>query len=255
MTLKMENLVSIITPCYNCENFISYTIQSVISQTYKHWEMIIVDDCSDDQSAEIILSFAKKDSRIKYIKTDFPSGSPAKPRNIAIENAKGRYIAFLDSDDLWLPNKLENQVHILESNGNAAIAFSYYEKVNEEGVKSGIIIKSPQSLTYKQLLFGNVIGNLTGVYDTKKTGKVYLKNKGHEDYILWLEILKTGFVALNTNTVEALYRVRTNSISANKFKALKWTWNIYRHVENFNLTKSLYYFSFYAVKSLIKILK
>lgn len=248
----MKELVSVIMPVYNAETFLNQSIQSVISQTYQNWELLIVDDCSKDNSASIIHKFVQQNSRIKYFKTDKPSGSPILPRNIGIENAQGRYIAFLDSDDVWLPNKLERQLKLFEQYEDMAICFSNYEKMTEQGERNNRIIKAPSVTTYKQLLLGNVIGCLTAVYDTEKVGKVFFQNHSHEDYILWLDILKRGYIARNTNTVEALYRVRENSVSSNKLKTLSWQWDIYRNVEKIGLLRSSYYFLNYAYRAFKK---
>lgn len=246
------DLVSIITPCYNSALYIKDTIESVINQTYENWEMLICDDCSIDNSAEIILSYCNKDNRIKYLKTTTPSGSPTEPRNMGIRKANGRFIAFLDSDDLWFPSKLQKQLETFNNYPNTAIVYSYYEKINEKGVRNNRIVKSPKRITYKHLLYGNVIGNLTGMYDTSKVGKIMMKHIGHEDYAMWLEILKKGYCGINSLSVEALYRVRTSSISSNKLKTLTWTWNIYRNIEGLNFIKSLYYFVCHEFKSILK---
>lgn len=244
--------VSIIVPCYNSAKYIEDTIKSVLTQTYSNWEMIIVDDCSTDGSSEIISKYMAVEPRLKYIKLSSPSGSPTTPRNTAIGVATGRFIAFLDSDDLWLPTKLHNQIIFFESNSDAAIVFSNYEKINESGVRQGRVIWAPSRVTYNLLLHGNVIGNLTGMYDTEKVGKVFMQFVGHEDYVLWLSILKKGFIAANTNTVEALYRVRGNSVSSNKLKAFRWTWNIYYNIEKLGFIRSLYYFVIYSIKAIFK---
>ena len=233
-------LVSIITPCYNSEAYISNTIESVISQTYNCWEMIIVDDCSTDNSAVIIKYYAEKDKRIKYIKTKEPSGSPTVPRNIAISCAKGRFIAFLDSDDMWEKEKLDIQIRQFE-NEDVAIVYSYYRKMTEDGIRSKRIVKSASMHTYSSLLYGNEIACLTAIIDISKTGKVYFENVGHEDYVMWLSILKRGFVAKNTPIALAFYRVRKSSVSSNKIKAVKWVWNIYRNIEGKSIIVSMYY--------------
>ena len=248
-------MVSIITPCYNSADYIADTIKSVIAQTYQDWEMIIVDDCSTDNSLDIIEDYAKYDSRIKVLRTEKSSGSPVAPRNLAIQKASGRYIAFLDSDDIWLPTKIESQLDVFKRHDDAAVVFSYYEKVNEAGERSGRIIRSADKVTYRQLLKGNVIGCLTGIYDTDKVGKIVLEHQGHEDYIMWLSILRKGFSARNTNDVQALYRVRSNSVSANKLKALTWQWHIYRDSEKLGVVSSAYYFIFYAIKAFVKSIK
>ena len=250
----MEELVSVIMPVHNAETFLNQSIQSVIVQTYQNWELLVVDDCSNDNSAIVIQKFVQQDNRIKYLKTNRPSGSPILPRDIGIENAKGRYIAFLDSDDAWLPNKLETQLKMFEQYEDMAICFSNYEKMTEGGKRNNRVVQAPAITTYKQLLLGNVIGCLTAVYDTQKVGKVFFQNHSHEDYILWLDILKRGYVARNTNTVEALYRVRENSVSSNKLKTLSWQWDIYRNVEKIGLLRSSYYFFNYAYRAFKKAL-
>ena len=251
----MTNLISIITPCCNAQKYLTQTIESVLAQTWQNWELLIVDDCSADGSAEIIKKYSEKDSRIKCFRTESRSGSPAVPRNIGIENAGGRYIAFLDSDDQWLPEKLEKQIRVFQENADAAIVFSYYEKISEEGVRSDRIVTSPELITYDRLLYSNVIGCLTGMYDTEKVGKIYMRQIGHEDYAMWLEILKKSFVGVNTCDVQALRRVRSGSVSADKFKAARWQWNIYRNVECLGIFKAIRCFVAYAFKGFLKSLK
>ncbi|HOD27262.1 MAG: glycosyltransferase family 2 protein [Bacteroidales bacterium] len=247
-------MISIITPCYNSVDFISQTIDSVIAQTYTDWEMIIVDDNSKDNSPEIIQAYCRKDPRIKYIRTERPSGSPTLPRNIGLKHARGRFIAFLDSDDMWLPTKLEEQLKLFREN-KVAIVYSNYEKISEEGKRGNRIIKAPAKADYKTLLKGNVMGCLTVMYDSEKVGKRFFDSIGHEDYAVWLSILKEGYTAKNTNTVTALYRVRRQSVSSNKWDVLSWQWNIYVKVEKTGIPKAIYYFINYAVRAFLKRIK
>lgn len=247
----MNNLVSIITPCYNSDKFISKTIESVISQTYTNWEMIIVDDCSTDNSASIIKRYTEFDKRIKYIKTEFASGSPAYPRNMGISLAKGRYIAFLDSDDLWQENKLYLQLPLFKDE-DVAIVYSYYEKMTEDGLCSNRIVKSALFHSYSTLLYGNEIACLTAIIDVNKTGKIYFEKIGHEDYAMWLSILKKGFIAKNVPKPLAIYRVRKSSVSSDKIKVIKWIWNIYRNVEKKTVLISLFYSISDLTKSFVK---
>lgn len=242
-------MFSVIIPCHNSQEYIAVAIESVRSQTYQNWELLVVDDCSIDDTPMIVDTFVKKDRRIKYLKTDKPSGSPAVPRNMGVQQAKGQYIAFLDSDDAWMPSKLEQQLRMFREYEDMAICFSNYEKMTEKGERRERVVKAPVMVTYECLLRGNVIGGLTAVYDTAKVGKIYFQNHAHEDYILWLEILKHGFIARNTNTVEALYRVRKHSVSSNKLKAMLWQWSIYRNIEGIGLLRSGYYFINYACKA------
>jgi glycosyltransferase involved in cell wall biosynthesis len=250
----MEDIVSIITPCYNCEQFIAQTIESVFAQTYQKWEMMIIDDCSTDGSIEIIKKYYLRDARIKLFKTEHNSGSPVSPRNIGVQCAQGRYIAFLDSDDIWLPDKLEAQIKLF-GRGYTAIVYSYYEKISENGIRCKRIIKSPKETTYNKLLKGNCIGCSTAMYDTIKVGKHYFLPVQNEDYAYWLSILKKGFVARNTNTVEVLYRIRNNSVSTNKLTAAKWTWNIYRKTLKLSFIQSVCYYCLYMVKAIGKYIK
>ena len=250
----MNNLVSIIMPCHNGEKYIRDAINSVLSQTYTDWELLIVDDNSSDNSANIIEDFCKKDERIKLLHTEKSTGLPATARNIGINAARGRFIAFLDCDDIWLPVKLEHQIPLFKMK-NVAVVFSYYAKMNEEGDFQNRLVSSPFVVTYDYLLKGDCIGNLTGVYDTKKCGKAFQKEIHHEDYEMYLAILKQGFYAMNTNSFEAFYRVQKSSVSANKFKTMNWHWNILRNEQKLSFFKAVKYFLHYAVKGFLKFLR
>ena len=250
----MSNLVSIIMPAHNSADTISMSIESVLKQTFHNWELIVINDNSTDDTDIIIKNYAEKDSRIKYLETERSFCKPFYPRNIGIEYAKGRFIAFLDSDDIWLPTKLEHQIPLLETY-NVVVVFSYYSKMNYTGIMQNRIILSPMIVDYDCLLKGDCIGNLTGIYDTQKIGKVYQKNIHHEDYLMWLEILKPGGYAINTNTIEAFYRIQKNSVSCNKLKTMMWHWNILRNEIKLPIVKAIRYFFYYAIKGIIKFLK
>jgi glycosyltransferase involved in cell wall biosynthesis len=234
-----NKLVSIITPSYNSSRFIEQAIMSVLAQTYSHWEMLIVDDCSPDNSNAIIEKYRRQDNRIKLIKLSENSG-PAVARNQAIEAAKGRYLAFLDADDLWLPEKLSTQVEVMQTTG-CALSYSFYKKIDEADQDLGIIVKSPLQLTYRDMLKSNYIGCLTAMYDTQKIGKVYMPQiHKRQDYGLWLSILKKTDYAVGIDQVLAAYRITTNSISSNKFNLLKYNYLLFRKHEHFNCLKALY---------------
>jgi glycosyltransferase involved in cell wall biosynthesis len=226
-------------PSYNSSKFISETIQSVQAQTFSDWELIIVDDCSEDQSYEIIESYTKEDDRVKSFRFQQRSG-PATTRNKSIEEAKGRYIAFLDSDDLWLPDKLEEQINFMKSM-KSVFSFTAYEKIDEQGIRIGNAFEIPPTLNYQQLLTGCVIGCLTAMYDQEFLGKLYMPSilKG-QDYAMWLKILKKTKVAHGLNEVLAQYRIRPDSISRNKYIKLKYIWKMYREIEELSFLKSLY---------------
>lgn len=249
----MKDLVSIIMPMYNSAAYVVEAIQSVLTQTYTNWELIVVDDCSRDDSVARVKEFCSIDSRISLFKTDKASGSPTTPRNEGVKHANGRFIAFLDSDDMWLPTKLEEQLKVFkESDGSVAIVYSDYEKITEGGERSGRVVKAPAKATYVSMLKGNVIGNLTGIYDTAKVGKVFFQRIHHEDYVMWLSILKKDFIARNTETVTALYRVRSESLTSKKFSLLTWQWNIYVNVEKTGYLRAIYYYAIYACKGFLK---
>lgn len=241
-------------PCHNGEKYISEAIESVISQTYKIWELLIIDDNSTDNSVKIINSYIETDKRIKLLNNNSSTSLPATPRNIGIKYATGRFIAFLDCDDIWLSSKLENQLPLFEDQ-NCAVVFSFYEKINELSEICSSVIRSPKYVFFKDLLKGDCIGNLTGIYDTQKVGKVFQKEIHAEDYLMWLEILKKGYSANNTTTLEAQYRVTSNSISANKLKSALWTWNIFRNELKMPLLIAIFYFLIYITKGFFKYLK
>lgn len=248
----MSELVSIVMPVHNSERYIEDAIRSVISQTYTNWELLIIDDASTDSSKEIAERIARSDERIKVYSNPTPTGYPSNPRNIAIDMAKGRYIAFLDSDDVWLPGKLEHQLPFFTNNSDIAVIYSNYEKVDEKLTRASRVVKGGKVVDYKTLLHGNVIGNVTAMYDTSRVGKVYFERVRHEDYAMWLSILKRGFKAYNTGEVVALYRVSYTSVSANKLHLLRWQWDIYRKIEKLGLLHSIYYYANYAVRGFIK---
>lgn len=248
----IDDLVSIITPVYNAERFVEETIKSVQSQTYANWEMILVDDLSDDNSEAIIKSMQEKDRRIKYIKLKENSGA-AVARNTGIENSRGRYIAFLDSDDLWKCNKLEKQIDFMKVN-NYGFTFTSYELMSEDGTRSNKIVKVPEKINYDGLLKNTIIGCLTVMIDRNIVGdfRMPLLRKG-QDTATWLKILKTNCkYAYGMNENLANYRLVEGSISSNKIGALKRTWNTYRNVEKLSLIKSCYVFSFYVLNAIRK---
>lgn len=242
--------VSIITPLHNGAEFIEETIVSVLNQTFQSWEMIIVDDCSTDESVNIVQSFVNRDSRIRLVQLDKNSGA-AVARNLAIELSVGQYIAFLDSDDIWLPNKLEVQISFMQQN-NYPFSFSAYEKIDESG-KVFASVSIPKAVTYRDLLKVCSIGCLTAIYSTEKLGKVYMPLiRKRQDLGLWLRLLKKTKYAYGIDMKLARYRVRKDSISANKLNAASYTWRLYRDVEKLPLIKAVYYFAFYAVNGVIR---
>jgi teichuronic acid biosynthesis glycosyltransferase TuaG len=248
----MTSLVSIITPSYNSKKFIKETITSVISQTYENWEMIIVDDCSKDDSVKFIQELIKDEKRIKLIKLDENIGA-AMARNKALEMAQGRYIAFLDSDDIWLSSKLEIQLNFMQEN-NYSISFTSYEIVDENSQSDGHIIKTVKSLNLEQYLKNTIIGFSTSMIDSVLIDKEirFLDIRIRQDANLWVTLLKQGYMAYGIDEVLVKYRVHSNSISANKIKAAKGVWDLYYNIHKFGLVQSIYYFSYYAFNAIKK---
>lgn len=245
-----DDLVSVIVPVYNGESFIEQAILSVRNQTYLKWEMIIIDDCSVDGSRERVLKHVHEDGRIRYYNNEKNLGA-ARSRNRAMELARGRYIAFLDSDDVWKNSKLEKQLNYMQEK-DIGFCYSACGLINKEGEPCGKSRAVPPSVSYKQLLKGNVIPCLTVVIDRSKCSDVKMPMLGHEDYATWLGLLKGGMEAYGINEELAAYRVDSSSLSGNKLKAAKWTWNIYRRYLGFNWIKSSYYFVWYVLNSIIK---
>jgi teichuronic acid biosynthesis glycosyltransferase TuaG len=248
----MDNtiLVSVITPSYNAEKYLSKTINSVLAQTLLNWEMLIVDDCSQDNSSQLIEQYLNRDERIKLIRLNKNSGA-AVARNVAIEKSRGRYIAFLDSDDRWLPDKLEKQVKFMQERD---VAFSYtaYEKLNDSSIVVGNV-HVPAKVSYQDLLKVCSIGCLTAMYDTEKLGKIYMPLiRKRQDFGLWLRILKKIPYAYGLDEVLAQYQLREDSISSDKIAASRYQWRIYRDVEKISLPVAVYYFAHYAVNGILR---
>ena len=235
----MEPLVSIITPNYNCGKYITETIKSVLDQSYRNWEMLIIDDCSTDESRVIIKKFILKDSRIKLIKMK-KNGGAALCRNKGIELSKGKYVAFLDSDDLWIKEKLEKQIEFMEK---YCIDFSYsqYTHIDENGESLKIRSRIPKSLSYKKMLFHCYTGCLTVIYNQETLGKVYGPNiLKSNDYGLFLQVLKKAKKARGIKENFAYYRIRKNSISRNKWKKIKPHLYLLNTIEKINIFVSLF---------------
>lgn len=233
-----KSLVSIITPTFNSEKFIAETIQSVKNQTYENWEMIIVDDCSSDETFSIISNFSKNDNRIKIHQLKNNSGAGV-ARNEGVNLASGRFISFLDSDDLWKPSKLKKQVEFLISN-NLPLTFSFYERINEEGKPLNEIVRCPKKLHYFQLFFCNYVGNLTGIYDVTYFGKINISSiRKRQDWVMWLSLLKKTKIAIPIPESLAYYRVRVNSISASKYDLLKHNFSVYKNYHKLNIVMSI----------------
>ncbi len=246
----VEDLVSIIIPVYNAEKYIKQTIETIKGQVYGNWEAVFVDDCSTDKSAEII----KKDvsNKIKLIKLNKNSG-PAIARNIGIEVSEGKYVCFLDADDLWKKDKLEKQINFMKKK-NCAFSYTSYYYIDDEGEKCSKKVEIPDTLNYKEALKNTRILTITAMFDMEKIKKDLLKMPDIEleDMATWWQILKKGYIAYGLNEPLAYYRKVKGSRGYNKVKSAKNRWKLYRKIEGLNIIKAAYYYVFYIINSIVK---
>ncbi|TXY87197.1 glycosyltransferase family 2 protein [Vibrio cholerae] len=231
--IEGEPLVSIVMPCYNSKDYIHESISSVINQSYSNWELLVIDDASTDNTRDIVCSF--DDKRIKLFPLASNSGSPSIPRNIGLTNAQGQYIAFLDADDLWMPDKLSDQIGLMIRDNISFTCSPYIIFGDKES-----FYNPPKVVRYEQLLYNNSIGCLTAVIERRLLEGLEFPHCGHEDFALWLKVLKRGTVCVSTEIVAASYRKLPGSVSSNKLKVVPYFWNIYRREEGFGVLRSLF---------------
>ena len=253
---REAGLVSIIMPSYNTASFIEETIQSVLNQTYTNWELIIVDDCSTDNTDEVLENI--KDSRIRYFKNDKNSGA-AVSRNKALREARGQWIAYLDSDDLWMPEKLEKQIHFMETNG---YAFSYtnYEEIDVNGNKTGVSITGPKKITKTGMFNYCWPGCLTVMFDANKIGLIQIEDiKKNNDYAMWLKVCRKADCFLLDETLGQYRKGRIGSVSTHSIKTMiGWHYKLYREAEDMGILSSLFntgrnlVFGFYKKKRYVR---
>lgn len=249
----MDNqpLVSVIMPCYNMERFISDTIASVQRQTYPHWELLIVDDASTDKTVEIVKLYQKQDNRIRFAVKAQHSGI-ADTRNQCLEMAQGRYLAFLDSDDMWHPEKLERQLQFMMEQ-NIGFSYSSYDCIDESGQPLDKIVKAAGNLNHDAYMHNTIIGCSTVMIDTAIIGKVVVPNfRTSEDSATWLNILKKGYIAYGIDTPLTSYRIRKKSASSNKLKASSDLWKVYRQQEKLPFFTAIGCFLSYAFNAIKK---
>lgn len=243
---SMNNeIFSIIMPAYNAEKTIIDSINSVLQQDFKLFNLYIINDASSDKTKDIILSV--NDCRIIYLENEKNLGV-AESRNKGLKNANGKFIAFLDSDDLWLPHKLSSQLKLLNEGWN--VVCSNYTTFNSSNIT--LLRTAPKIIKYSDMLKSNFIGNLTGVYNRQELGFFFQKNIGHEDYAMWLQIIKKSQKVFCIQESLAKYRLSENSLSGNKIKAISWQWSIYKNELKLSTIKSLYYFSHYILNAFKK---
>lgn len=236
----MENLISIVIPVYNAEKYMEKTIQSVICQTYQNWELLLVDDGSVDGSRDIMKRYEGEKIRCFYC--DKNEG-PANARNIGLANAKGRYLAFVDADDLWIEDKLEKQLDFMRKH-KYAFVFTSYEFADETGKRTGCVAHAPARVTYRDILKNTTIAPSTTMFDRRQIpDELLFTPLGvlKEDGALWMKILKNKHTAYGLDEVLMIYRRHDGAYSGNKLKQVWGKWQLYRHVEKMPVLKSLYY--------------
>ncbi len=249
--INTEELVSIIVPVYNVEKYIVETMECVRKQTYPHWELLLVEDVGTDKTRELIEKYLEetKDHRIRLICQKTNKGA-AFARNRGLKEAKGRYIAYLDADDLWVPEKLEKELAFM-SRMDAAFAFTGYEFADEQGNGTGKVVQVPATLNYKEALKNTTIFTTTVMFDTGKIDKSMLEMPiiKSEDTALWWKVLRNGYVAYGLNENLVKYRRGGKSLSSNKLEAMRRIWNLYRKAEGMGMLNSAYHFCFWAVRA------
>lgn len=249
-TDQIEGLVSVIMPAYNSGRFISIAIDSVMNQTYTDWELLIVDDCSTDNTAKIVSDYLVKDKRIKYFKNLSNSGAAAS-RNKAVKEAKGQYLAFLDSDDIWKSEKLEKQINFMRKNKYTFTCTSY-SKIDKYGENLHRTVNA-LTIDYEDML-RRCPGNSTVVYDASKLGKFIIPLiKKRNDYVMWLKVIKSAGMLQGLDEILSCHRILSNSISSNKASLVKYHWVVYKDIEKIGMLKSTYLIVFWIAKTIFRI--
>lgn len=245
-----DDLVSIVTPAWKAAGFVGDAIRSVQAQDHANWEMLIVDDCSPDDTAAVVERFAAADPRVKLIRQPQNQG-PAMARNAALERAAGRWIAFLDSDDWWLPGKLSTQLQFMREH-KAALSYTAFRRVSADGARLGSLIRIPRRVTYRALLGNTAIATSTAIVDRSITGPFSMRRTYYDDFALWLELLRRGHVGHGLAQDLMRYRVVGASVSRNKARSALMIWRTLRDVEKLGRTRAAWHFANYAVRGALK---
>ena len=244
-------VVSIVTPFYNVEKFIEETMDSVRAQAFQDWELLLVEDGSKDHTADVISAYLERtqEHRIRLIRME-QNGGAARARNRGVKEAKGRYLAYIDADDLWEPEKLEHQLALMQEKG-AAFSFTGYEFADENGKGLGKIVKVPETIDYKEALKNTTIFTSTVMFDLQQLTKEELEMPQikSEDTALWWRVLRSGHLAYGLDENLVKYRRAGKSLSSNKLEALRRIWNLYRKAEGMSIPSSAWHFCFWAVRA------
>jgi len=249
--IQNEALVSIVMPAYNAEKYIGAAIDSVIAQTYQNWELIVVDDASNDNTASVIEEYTKKDIRVKYHRLHENSGA-AIARNTAIELAHGKYMAFLDSDDTWFPEKLSKQISFMEKN-NYLFTCTSYTKIDEKGAYLGKTVGVKKQSSYECILKKNP-GNSTVIYNAEIIGIVAIPNiRKRNDYVMWLSVVKKAGYLYGLEEPLASHRIREGSLSKKKLGLVGYHWKVYRRIEKLSMLKSIYLIAYWSIVTIFRL--
>lgn len=247
--MRSRRTVSIVTPAYRAAAYVGEAIRSVLGQTYENWEMVVVDDGSPDETAEVVERFAKEDSRIRLVRQ--ANGGAAAARRRALDEIEGQYVAFLDADDYWLPEKLEMQLGFMEEK-KVAFSFTSFRRVAEDGSRVGRVIRAPKRLDYGKLLRNTAIATSTVMIDRAQVGSLRIRKTYYDDYALWLDVTRRGHVAWGLDVDLARYRVVGGSVSRNKIRSAYWVWRLYRDIEQLPVRRAASCFMFYAARAIVK---
>lgn len=249
--MQKPDLVSIITPAYKAASVIGETIASVRAQSFADWELLIAEDCGPDETRDLVRGWQAQDSRIRLIELA-RNGGPAAARNAALREAKGRWLAFLDSDDLWLPEKLERQLAFHRGVPEAKLSFTGFRRISADGGRTGRYIAVPPRLDYRGLLANTAIATSTVIVDREQTGDFEMKRTYYDDFACWLALLKPGGIAAGLDEDLMRYRVMDASVSRDKGNSARQVWRAYRNVEHLGPVASAWYFGQYAARAWLK---
>lgn len=245
-----DDRVSVIMPAYNAAATIDQAITSVVAQTYPHWELLVADDCSPDNTRALIKSWRKHEPRVKLVALD-RNGGPARARNAALAAAQGRWLAFLDSDDWWLPRKLEHQLEF-QRKKNTAMSYTGFRRVSPDGMQIGRHVPPPASLNYRQALGRTGIPTSSVILDRARTGDVRMKLVYYDDFACWLDVLRTGECSYGLAEDLMRYRMSAGSVSRNKLRSMREVWRQMRGVENLPWPAAALAFSSYSLHAALK---
>lgn len=246
-----DDLVSIITPAYRAAGFIAETVRSVQAQGWSNWELLITEDCGPDDTRAVVRALAAEDERITLIEPA-TNGGPASARNHSLARARGRWVAFLDSDDLWLPDKLERQLAFHRAHPGAKLTFTGYRRIDASGAEVGHYVRVPQRLDYNDVLGNTAIATSTVIVDREATGPFAMKHTYYDDFACWLSLLKPGGLARGLDEDLMRYRVVDASVSRDKRNSARQVWNTYRQVEGLGRLRSAWHFAHYAGHAALK---